>query len=266
MATRLRTFEYAQSLFPFPEGWYFVASRKAVLKDKLLQKTWMGENIVVWCDDDGRVCVAEAYCPHLGADLGPDASGSICSGRRSAPSMATSSTQPGSASLHRMRTRPGRPGCESSRQGRCSTWSSLGGASMGGNRNGTCRRNRRTRRLGAASKSGPCVSPAIPRKLPRTRLIGPICATYTATEVWDRVAPASFDGHRLQSRFNFRSKRKIAKIAEFSLDVSARADIYGLGYSYVSLQERSIGMEMRLWILGDTCGRHPHRPCNRVPG
>ena len=65
----------------------------------------------------------------------------------------------------------------------------------------------------------------------------------------DRVAPASFDGHRLQSRFNFRSKRKIAKIAEFSLDVSARADIYGLGYSYVSLQERSIGMEMRLWIL-----------------
>ena len=119
-----------------------------------------------------------------GADLGPDASGSICSGRRSAPSMATSSTQPGSASLHRMRTRPGRPGSESSRQGRCSTWSSPGGASMGGNSNGTCRRNRRTRRLGAASKSGPCVSPAIPRKLPRTRLIGPICATYTATEVW----------------------------------------------------------------------------------
>ncbi len=84
MATRLRTFEYAQSLFPFPEGWYFVASRKAVLKDKLLQKTWMGENIVVWCDDDGRVCVAEAYCPHLGADLGPGG-GSICSGRLVCP-------------------------------------------------------------------------------------------------------------------------------------------------------------------------------------
>ena len=26
---------------PFPEGWYFVASRQEVLKAKLIQKTWM---------------------------------------------------------------------------------------------------------------------------------------------------------------------------------------------------------------------------------
>ena len=40
-------FTYAQSLFPFPEGWYFVATRKDVLKARLIQKTWMGENIIV---------------------------------------------------------------------------------------------------------------------------------------------------------------------------------------------------------------------------
>ena len=56
---------------PFPEGWYFIATRQAILKAKLIQKTWMGEDVVVWCDENGRVCVAEAYCPHLGLLSGP---------------------------------------------------------------------------------------------------------------------------------------------------------------------------------------------------
>ena len=30
---------------PFPEGWYYIASRQKVLKAKLIQKTWMGENM-----------------------------------------------------------------------------------------------------------------------------------------------------------------------------------------------------------------------------
>ena len=56
----------ADALPPFPEGWYFVASRKSILREKLIEKTWMGEEIVAWCDDAGRVCVADAVCPHLG--------------------------------------------------------------------------------------------------------------------------------------------------------------------------------------------------------
>ncbi len=31
---------------PFPEGWYFVTSRSALLRSRLIQRTWMGENIV----------------------------------------------------------------------------------------------------------------------------------------------------------------------------------------------------------------------------
>ena len=50
------------------------------MKAKLMQKTWMGKDIVVWCDENGRVCVAEAFCPHLGSYLGPAAGGRICDG------------------------------------------------------------------------------------------------------------------------------------------------------------------------------------------
>ena len=56
----------------FPEGWYFVASRESILREKLIEKTWLGEEIVAWCDEAGRVCVADAVCPHLGSYLGPE--------------------------------------------------------------------------------------------------------------------------------------------------------------------------------------------------
>ena len=85
MSTRRR--EHATDRLPslFPEGWYFVTSLSALLKAKLIQKTWMGENIIVWCDESGRVCVAESYCPHLGSDLGPATGGRICEGRLVCP-------------------------------------------------------------------------------------------------------------------------------------------------------------------------------------
>ena len=85
MSTRRGTIAYAPALSPFPEGWFFVASRQALSKAKLIKKVWMGETIVAWCDENGRVCVAEAYCPHLGADMGPDAGGRICAGRLVCP-------------------------------------------------------------------------------------------------------------------------------------------------------------------------------------
>ena len=69
----------------FPEGWYFVASRKSILREKLIEKTWLGEEIVVWCDEAGRVCVADAVCPHLGSYLGPEVGGKVCNGRLVCP-------------------------------------------------------------------------------------------------------------------------------------------------------------------------------------
>ncbi len=65
----------ADALPAFPEGWYFVATRESILREKLIEKTWMGEEIVVWCDEVGRVCMADAVCPHLGSYLGPEVGG-----------------------------------------------------------------------------------------------------------------------------------------------------------------------------------------------
>ena len=65
----------------------------------------------------------------------------------------------------------------------------------------------------------------------------------------DRVERVSVDGHRLESCFDFSRVRKIAKIATLTFDLSATTSIFGLGYSYVEIHERSIGMDMRLWIL-----------------
>ncbi len=69
-----------EELPPFPEGWYFVAHRDSILREKLIEKTWMGQEIVVWCDDEGRICVSDAYCPHLGSHLGPTVGGAVRDG------------------------------------------------------------------------------------------------------------------------------------------------------------------------------------------
>ena len=65
---------------PFPEGWYFLTSRKTLLREKLIEKTWLGEEIVAWSDDEGRVCVASAFCPHLGSHMGPTVGGQVRDG------------------------------------------------------------------------------------------------------------------------------------------------------------------------------------------
>ena len=85
MSTRHAQLPTAGLPSPFPEGWYFVTSRKALQKVKFIEKTWMGEEIVVWCDENGGLCVAEAFCPHLGSYLGPTAGGRIRENRLVCP-------------------------------------------------------------------------------------------------------------------------------------------------------------------------------------
>ena len=90
------------------------------MRAKLIQKTWMGMNIVAWCDENGRVCVAEAYCPHLGSDLGPAAGGRVCDGRLICPFHGFDSILPASASPLPIPSHPGTRGWESSKCGKFS--------------------------------------------------------------------------------------------------------------------------------------------------
>ena len=97
---------------PFPEGWYFVASRQTISNAKLIRTTWMGEDIVACTDDDGCVCMADAYCPHLGADLGPVSSGRICEGRLVCPFHGYEFDALASASPFPLPNRPRPRSCE----------------------------------------------------------------------------------------------------------------------------------------------------------
>ena len=58
---------------PFPRGWFFFELSKNMPVGKLIGREWLGESVVGWRGDDGKVCVAGAFCPRLGAKLEPPA-------------------------------------------------------------------------------------------------------------------------------------------------------------------------------------------------
>ena len=236
-------------LAPFPEGWYFLTSRKALLKDKLIQKTWMGENIVIWCDDAGQVCVAEAYCAHLGSNLGPAAGGRICDGRLVCPfhgfeydttgqCVATPfAPAPKAARLHVFET--------TEIVGMIFAWWGSGGRAPQWD-------------LPAEQPDQAGWSPIdvwttrLPGHPQETTENSVDLAHFSYVHGYDsvsRVEPVTVDGHLLRSRFDFRSTRTVAGVTFLTLDLAADTLVSGLGYSYVEVCERSIPVDMRVWIL-----------------
>lgn len=69
----------------YPTGWYYVARSNELRPGKLFGRQWCGVHIVAWRNYAGEVCVADAYCPHLGARMTPDAGGRIVSGNLKCP-------------------------------------------------------------------------------------------------------------------------------------------------------------------------------------
>ena len=248
-AVQRRQAVLASELSPFPEGWYFVASRRAVRKAGLIQKSWMGENIVVWSDADGRICVAEAICPHLGADLGPDAGGRICDGRLVCPfhgyefdatgqCVATPfAPAPRTAKLRVFETHD--------IHGLIFAWWGIDG-----------RPPQWTLPMEPLEQDGWCDYeidtlrfPGHPQETTENSVDLAHLRYVHGYDNVDRPERMSVDGHRLLSSFNFRRVRTIAGFAKLTFSVSAKTHIYGLGYSFVDIREHSIGMNMRLWVL-----------------
>ncbi len=252
MATLRKKFEYAQYLHPFPEGWFYVASRQDLrrAKSNILRKTWMGVDVVVWSDDDGQVCVAESTCPHMGANLAPDAGGRISQGRLVCPfhgfqfdatgqCVATPYADPPGAA--RLRVFPVREIA-----GLIFAWWGLDGEheprwdlpAESPDQSGWSSLRVRTFRF----PGHPQETTENSVDLAHLRFVH----GYDSVTRWE---PLSVDGTLLESQFDFLSKRKIGGVVSLTFDVSASAHIYGLGYSYVEIREKSIGMDMRMWIL-----------------
>ncbi len=234
---------------PFPEGWYFVTSRKAIEKAKLIQKTWMGEKVVVWCDEQGRICVAGAFCPHLGADMGPDSGGRIIAGCLVCPfhgyefdttgqCVATPyADPPKTAKLLVFETHE--------INGLVFAWWGIDGREPQWRlpddtleKDGWTSLEIRTIRF-----------PGHPQETTENSVdLGHLRYVHGYDNV-GRTEPLSVDGPLLQSCFEFKRKRTLAKYFSLTFDVKADTSIYGLGYSFVEISERSIGMDMRLWVL-----------------
>ena len=234
---------------PYPEGWYFVASRRAIHKAGLIQTTWMGESIVVWSDTEGKVCVAEAYCPHLGAELGPDAGGRICEGRLVCPfhgfeydatgqCVATPYADPPKrARLRVFET------CEV--RGLIFAWWGTEGRDP--------QWDLPADRFDQAGWTDLEVNtirfPGHPQDTTENSVDMAHLRYVHGYDAVRRVEKLSIDGPHIESGFDFTSVRKIAKVAWFKLELSASVQISGLGYSFVEVREHSIGMDIRLWVL-----------------
>ena len=66
--------------YPFPDfplGWYWIDFSENLPVGKLIGKKWMGRDVIAWRDEAGKVLVADAICPHLGAKLSPEFGGKL---------------------------------------------------------------------------------------------------------------------------------------------------------------------------------------------
>jgi phenylpropionate dioxygenase-like ring-hydroxylating dioxygenase large terminal subunit len=60
---------YRYPFSPFPDGWFFVCYSHELPRGRLFNKTFMGRDVIAFRGESGEVCVADAFCPHLGAHL-----------------------------------------------------------------------------------------------------------------------------------------------------------------------------------------------------
>ena len=237
------------SLHPFPEGWYFVTDRPSILKSKLIQKQWLGRDIVVWCDDQGSICVAESVCPHLGSSLGPEAGGRVRDGHLVCPfhgfaydvagtCVATPFAEPPkSARLNVFHTREilGLVFAWWGIDGRLPQWDLPEEPPDEGEWSNL---EIRTLRF-----------PGHPQETTENSVDLAHLRYVHGYNNLKAVGTATVDGSCLVSRFDFKRRRRIAGVADSVYDVSATTYVHGLGYSFVDIHERTIGMDTRLWVL-----------------
>ena len=233
----------------FPEGWYLVTTRETLRKRKLIERTWMGEEIVAWCDREGRVCVAGAFCPHLGSHMGPTVGGKVRDGCLVCPfhgfefdttgkCVATpNAPAPRAAKLQVYATREilGMVFAWHGSGGRPPQWDLPEEPDVGAewSRLRSCTLRFRGHPQETTENSVDV------EHLGYTHGYGDVKPT----------APLSIDGAYLKSCFDFTNVRRIAGLVDIVSDVSAVTHVHGLGYSFVEIHERMIGMDARLWVL-----------------
>lgn len=237
------------NLPPFPEGWYLVTTRQSLLREKLIEKTWMGEEVVAWCDEEGRVCVADSICPHLGSSLGPDVGGRICDGRLVCPFHGFEFDTTGQcvATPYAPAAKAARLQVYETREilGMIFAWYGLGGRPSHWDLPGQPPAGNAWGELGFSSlrfRSHPQETGENSVDVGHLRYV----------HGYDNVNPVgqvTVDGAYLKSCFDFKRVRRILGVKDLVYEISAVAHIHGLGYSFVEIHEKTIDMHARLWVL-----------------
>lgn len=233
---------------PFPEGWYFIAARRDIKQATLLSKTWMGGKIVAWCDDDGKICVADAYCPHLGSDLSPEAGGRVCAGRLVCPFHGFEFDAGGQcvATPFAAPPRRARLGVIETKEiaGLVFAWYGAGGREPlwrlpeAPDEDGWSRPLIRTTRF-----------PGHPQETTENAVDLAHLNYVHGFQNVEQVGKVSVEGPVMRAGFDFTQRVTYAGLSLGVFDVSAQVTIFGLGYSFVEVHERTIGMDTRLWTL-----------------
>ncbi|RJL35919.1 Rieske 2Fe-2S domain-containing protein [Bailinhaonella thermotolerans] len=55
---------------PYPTSWYRVADAAEVTEGAIHRVHYFGRDMILWRDKEGTAHAADAYCPHMGANLG----------------------------------------------------------------------------------------------------------------------------------------------------------------------------------------------------
>lgn len=234
---------------PFPEGWYFVATRDTIRRERLIEKTWMGEEIVAWCDDEDRVCVSDAFCPHLGSHLGPTVGGAVRDGRLVCPFHGFQFDATGQCVAT-----PHAPAPSAARLKVFETTEILGmifawWASDGRPPKWDLPDDPLTGEDWSELRSCTLRFRGHPQETTENSVdVEHLGCTHGYSDVRP-VGSTLVQGAYLRSCFDFRHTQRIAGLADLVFDVSAVTHVHGLGYSFVEFVEKTIGMESRLWVL-----------------
>lgn len=72
-----------EGLPPYPNGWFQIAYSDEVEPKSVIPLRYFGRDLVMFRDENGKLGVLDAHCPHLGAHLGYG--GKVCGGALQCP-------------------------------------------------------------------------------------------------------------------------------------------------------------------------------------
>ena len=240
-----KTYPASGRLDPFPNGWFCIERGEALTSGRLIEKKWMGRDIVAWRDSNGRVCVADAICPHLGSHLGPSTGGRLLGDHLVCPFHGFRYD-----TLGRCVARPGGPPPRSARlgcfqvaeaNGFVFAWHHHSGEEPGWwpaeMTNSVAKRS-----VGIVRMAGH------PQVTSENSVDSAHFSYIHGYQEFRQLAKAQVAGPILRSSYGFRRNMLTRGLRWAKIEVEIAIEVWGLGISTVFVETRS-GMRVRQWVL-----------------